>query len=167
MKRNYWLDLFTGVTWEEFLKAGGNISGFRESRWSILQKIKRGDYLICYLTGVSRFIGILEVIDEPFKDNSTIWKDEDFPSRLKVKIVVALKPDTAIPVHTIRDRLSIFQNLKSPHAWTGAFRSSPAKWLNDDGEAVLRALIDAKDNPVERPVDPRKLSYWLKDLNPK
>jgi hypothetical protein len=30
--RNYYIDLFTGFTWDEFKKAGGNISGFRESR---------------------------------------------------------------------------------------------------------------------------------------
>lgn len=27
MPRNYWLDLFTGTTWKEFLKAGGKVSG--------------------------------------------------------------------------------------------------------------------------------------------
>jgi hypothetical protein len=27
--RTYWLDLFTGTTWEEFLAAGGEVSGFR------------------------------------------------------------------------------------------------------------------------------------------
>jgi hypothetical protein len=26
-KPTYWIDLFTGTTWEEFLKAGGNITG--------------------------------------------------------------------------------------------------------------------------------------------
>jgi hypothetical protein len=25
---NYWLDLFTGTTWQEFRKAGATISGF-------------------------------------------------------------------------------------------------------------------------------------------
>lgn len=167
MKKNYWLDLFTGATWEEFLKAGGNISGFRQSRWSTVQKIKVGDYLICYLTGISRFIGILKVIDKPFQDSSTIWKDEDFPSRLKVKIVISLNPTTAIPVHTLRDQLSFFKDLKSPHAWTGAFRSSPAKWSSEDGEAVMNALSNAKDNPIERPVDPRKLSYRPKGFKSK
>ena len=28
--RTYWLDLFTGTTWQEFLEAGGEVSGFRE-----------------------------------------------------------------------------------------------------------------------------------------
>ncbi len=38
-KRNYRLDLFTGATWNEFKTAGAKVSGFRESRWNILQKI--------------------------------------------------------------------------------------------------------------------------------
>ena len=160
MKRDYWLDLFTGATWEEFRKAGSSVSGFRESRWKTVQKIAKGDYLLCYLTGVSRFIGILEVISEPFeKSERDIWRDDDFPCRVRVKPVVELIPETAIPVFELRDRLSCFQNLKSPHAWTGHFRSSPAKWKQTDGEAVVQALLDAKENPVRRPVDSRKLKY--------
>jgi hypothetical protein len=160
VNRNYWLDLFTGVTWEEFRKAGSSITGFRESRWKTLQKIAKGDYFLCYLTGVSRFIGILEVTGKPFKSNKRdIWKDDDFPCRLKVKPIVELTPETAIPVHELRDQLSFFENLKSPHAWTGHFRASPARWKKADGEAIVEALLEAKDNPIERPVDKRKLKY--------
>jgi hypothetical protein len=87
--RNYWLDLFTGTTWQEFLNAGGDISGFKESRWKTVRKIKPGDYLLCYLTGISRFIGVLEVISEAFKDDKNqIWEFDVFPSRLKVKVGV-------------------------------------------------------------------------------
>ena len=39
----YWLDLFTGITWEEFRKAGSQVSGFLETRWTTVQKIKEGD----------------------------------------------------------------------------------------------------------------------------
>lgn len=56
MSRSYWLDLFTWETWQEFLKSGGNVSGFRESRWKTVQRFKPGDYLLCYLTGVSRLM---------------------------------------------------------------------------------------------------------------
>jgi predicted RNA-binding protein len=166
-KRNYWLDLFTGITWNEFMAAGGTVSGFRQSRWTTVKKIKKGDYLLCYLTGVSRFIGILEVISEPFQDSTPIWKDEDFPCRLKVNPVVALSPEAAVPVQELRDSLSFFKNLASPHAWTGRFRGSPAKWDPSDGEAVTKALLDAKNNPVERPVDHRKLKYRPKAIKAK
>ena len=158
-KRNYWLDLFTGVTWQEFKEAGATISGFRESRRNSVQKIKPGDYLVCYLTGVSRFIGLLEVQDKPFKDATPIWKDEDFPCRLRVKLISELTPETAIPVVELRDKLSFFQNLTSPHAWTGHFRASPVKWSVADGEVVVQAVLDAQANPVHRPFDERKLKY--------
>jgi hypothetical protein len=39
--RNYWLDLFTGATWTEFKAAGGKVSGFRESRWNTVNKMKQ------------------------------------------------------------------------------------------------------------------------------
>src|SRR5687768_11163217 len=104
-QRNYWLDLFTGTTWQEFLAAGGNVSGFRESRWKTAQKIQEGDYLLCYLTGVSRFIGLLEVTKVAYRDSSIIWKDEDFPCRLGVKILVELTPETAVPVHDLKEKL--------------------------------------------------------------
>jgi hypothetical protein len=166
-KRNYWLDLFTGATWNEFKIAGAKASGFRESRWNTVQKIKSGDYFLCYLTGVSRFIGILEVTDSPYKDKTPIWRDEDFPCRLKVKVVAELTADTAVPVLELRDKLSFFQNLTSPHAWTGHFRASPARWEVADGEAVVQAVLDAQQNPVSRPVDERKLKYRPKALKAK
>jgi hypothetical protein len=166
-KRGYWLDLFTGVTWNEFQKAGGKISGFRESRWKSVQKIKVGDYLLCYLTGVSRFIGVLEATSPAFKDDTQIWSDEDFPCRLSVTPIVELTPETAVPVHDLKDRLSFFQNLKSPHAWTGQVRGSLSRWKDADGEAVVQALIEAKENPVIRPVDKRKLQYRPKPIKAK
>lgn len=49
--RSYWLDLFTGTTWKEFVDAVAvQVSGFRESRWKTVQKMRPGDYLLCYLT---------------------------------------------------------------------------------------------------------------------
>lgn len=165
--RNYWLDLFTGITWKEFIEAGASVSGFRESRWSAVQKIKLGDYLLCYLTGLSRFIGVLEVVSAPFKDSKVIWKDGDFPCRVEVEPVVMLTPETAVPVMELRDRLSAFRGMKSPIAWTGHFRGSPARWTAPDGGAVLEALSEAKSNPTVRPVDRAKLARRPKALKAK
>ena len=48
-------------------------------RWKTVKKFKPGDYLLCYLTGLSRWIGILEVTSEPYKDDSKIWSIDVFP----------------------------------------------------------------------------------------
>jgi hypothetical protein len=153
----YWLDLFTWTTWQEFLAAGGTVSGFRERRWNTVQQIKPGDYLLCYLIGVSRWIGVLEVVSAPFMDHTPLWKDATFPCRVRVQVVVALTPETAVPIESLRDQLSIFQNLTSQMAWTGHLRGSPAKWKPADGEAVVVAVHQAQQHPVKRPVDESKL----------
>ncbi|HUS17781.1 MAG TPA: EVE domain-containing protein [Chloroflexia bacterium] len=156
--RRYCLDLFSGTPWDEFHKVGAQVSGFRERRWKAVQRMKPGDYLLCYLTGVSRWIGILEVVSEAYKETTSIWADDDFPCRVRVKPVVELTPETAVPIMDLRDQLSIFQNLKSSDAWTGYRRGSPAEWSAADAEVVMAAIRQAKQNPVNNPVDPAKLA---------
>jgi hypothetical protein len=78
MPQTYWPDLFTVETWKEFLDHGGDVTGFREKRWKTVQKIKHGDYLLCYLTGTSRWVGLLEVTSEPVYDETPIWKSDVF-----------------------------------------------------------------------------------------
>ena len=86
---------------------------------------------------------------------------------MKAKIIIALQPETAVPISHLRDQLTIFQNLTSPNAWTGHLRGSPARWKDSDGEAILKALQDAKANPVNRPVDPKKLARRPRALQTK
>src|SRR5680860_1271273 len=94
---SYWLDLFTGKTWEEFLAAGGEVSGIRESRWNTVRKMSPGDILLCYVTGVSRWGGALEVSGQPFQPDGPIGEDQVFPSRVRVKVLIALPPGHAMP----------------------------------------------------------------------
>lgn len=155
--RTYWLNLFSPSTWQQFLDAGESVTGFRPNRWNQVKKIAVGDYLLCYLTGVSRFIGVLEVIGAPYQDHSGSISEDDFPCRVKVRVIAQLSIDTAVPITTLSDRLSFFQNLKSPNAWSGQVRGSPARWKADDGEAVVAAILDTQRDPVNRPVPKGKL----------
>src|SRR5437588_7416217 len=102
--RSYWLDLFSWSTWQQFFDAGAEVSGFRENRWKTVQQMKPGDYLLCYLTGVSRWIGVLEMTGKPFRDSSPLWKEDAFPSRVPVRVVSKLTPETAVPVIDLKDQ---------------------------------------------------------------
>jgi hypothetical protein len=93
MARTYWLALFTAETWKEFQAHGGDTSGFRRSRWPTVQRMRPGDYLLCYLTRVSRWVGLLEVVGEPFLGDEPIWSSDVYPSRLHVKTILALSPE--------------------------------------------------------------------------
>jgi len=64
MSRKYWLDLFTGTTWEEFLEHGAKISGFRESRKKTAERISPGDYLLWRIPiNVMSMVPIMESVN--------------------------------------------------------------------------------------------------------
>jgi hypothetical protein len=71
--RTYWFDLFTVETWKEFQDRGSDVPGSSEKRCKTVQRMKPGDYLLCYLTRVSRWVGLLEVVGEPYFDEEPIW----------------------------------------------------------------------------------------------
>lgn len=153
----YWLNLFTWTTWQEFLEAGGTVSGFRENRWRTVQRMRPGDIFICYLTGLSRFFAILEITGKPHRDDTPIWKEAEFSARVPVRVVLSLPPEHAVPVHALSSQLSYFRNMKGPHSWTGHFRRSPVEEKPDDARAIIAALEEAERNPVFREYDERKL----------
>jgi hypothetical protein len=160
MARAFWIDLFTGTTWEEFLSAGASVSGFRETQWATVKKVAPGDWLLCYVAGVSRFIAIREVTGMPFRDAEQIWQEDTFPVRLPVKVVLKLEPEHAVPVTTLRDRLSYFQSA-SPTAWTAHFRRSPMAERSEDAQAIVEALEAATSDPLSRPFPEAK---WHRKL---
>jgi hypothetical protein len=147
LDRNCWLDLFTSTTWKEFQNAGSSISGFRESRWCMAHKIVKGDYFLCYLSDVSRFTAVLEVRSGPFRERARdIWRHDNFPCRFKVKPIVVLSPEMGIPVSELRNTLSFFKNRRSSHYWTNYFRTPPVKWKKEDGEIIVQALLQARND---------------------
>jgi hypothetical protein len=155
----YWLDLFSGTTWEEFLEAGSNVSGFSHHRRKSVEQIQPNDILLCYLTGVMRWVGALKVIGQS-ENKSRIWKDSDFPARLDVEPIVALAPEHGIPMNALEGKTIFYEGPQDAGKFKAFLRGSPKRFTrNEDGDLVLRLLQEAKRNPIRRPVDPRKLAY--------
>lgn len=155
---NYWLDLFTGTTWREFREAGANVSGFSAKRRSFAQRIKKGDVLLCYLTGVMRWVGALKVGD-PSTDTRRIWKDREFPVRFNVEPLLMLEPEHGVPMEELEGRVAFFATAKDRGKFRGFVRGSPNLFHDlKDAEFILSLLHAAEQNPISRPVDPKKLA---------
>jgi hypothetical protein len=151
MEKNYWLDLFSPETWQEAAKIGYTVTGFRRHRWKGLAKIEQGDIFVCYLTGLSRFCGLLEVVSEPFLDETPIWKSDPFPSRVRTTPLVALQPTFSIPFDILAPEFV------SVTAWGGYRRGSPMRLPVGDGRAVETALLAAAKSPKEFPIPEKVL----------
>lgn len=135
---NYFLDLFTPATWSAFRKFDGKITGFRDTQQSIARdQVKQGDLLLCYLTRLSRWCGVLRVESDMYEDIQPIFTDPDpFTIRFKVSPLVVLDPEHSIPIHEdkVWNTLSITKSFdKSRSNWTGSIRSSLKKFTIEDG----------------------------------
>jgi hypothetical protein len=135
--RSYWVQVFSVETWNEFIHAGASTTGFRVSRWGHLQKVKQGDYLLCYLSRVSRWVGLLEVQSDAYLDNTTrIWRGEVYPCRLDVRLLKSLPAERAVPIRELADRLSIFERPR----WNFYLIGSPTKWKEEDANVIIEAI---------------------------
>jgi len=157
---NYWIDLFTGTTWSEFRAAGASTSGFSANRARQVGRVQPGDILLCYVTGIMRWVGALRVVG-PVNDDRQIWHERAFPVRLQVQPEMMLDPENGIPMEQLAGRVSFFANPKNARGYNGVLRASPGLLRNDDGDLILEMLREQARSPVSRPVDRKKLEKRL------
>jgi predicted RNA-binding protein len=143
----YYLDLFSPQTHEAFSRSDRDISGFNMSQKNLASRLKPGDKLVAYVTKVSRWTGILEVLDGPFEDSKPIFYSENdpFTCRFKVKPVVWLSIEQSIPIHEdfVWNKLSFTKKFpKTSLAWTGKVRGSLGRMDDADGAFIEQALTE-------------------------
>jgi len=156
--RTYWLSVFTGTTWQEFHAAGAKITGFRAARAKLAAKIKPGDVMICYITGIKRWVGALEVI-EPTMDGGDIWSIDSFPIRFRVKSLILLTPKTGVPMEHLEGKVWFYEKPSDAPGYKAFVRGSPNRFKEQASAEVLMAMMaKAERNPVVREVSEAKLN---------
>ncbi|WP_353932068.1 EVE domain-containing protein [Okeanomitos corallinicola TIOX110] len=148
----YYVNVFSPDTYEAFSKSPRDIAGFRKNRQKAADKIQVGDKLICYMTKLSRWIGVLEVQSECFSDDTSIFVPKDEPDpyviRFKVKPLAWLPKEKTIPIHDNRvwDHLSFTKNVdKNSSLWTGKIRNSLNELKDNDGHFLEQLILDQVD----------------------
>lgn len=131
------------------------------SQHKMATKINKGDKLVCYMTKLSRWIGVLEVMSTVYIDDSPRFYEEDDPfiARFRVQPLVWLERDSCIPIHeaSVWENLSFTREL--PHSesgWTGIVRRSLNKLQDEDGDFLEKTLILQDKQHSEYPVDDEK-----------
>jgi hypothetical protein len=154
----YYIDLFSPETYEAFTRSSRDISGFRLRHKGMAERIKPGDTFVCYLTRLSRWFGLLEIVEGPFIDDKPIFVSEDDPFvvRFRVRQKVWLDIDKALPIHddAIWNGLSFTRKLeKGSIGWTGKVRGSLMRLDDPDGDFLAKQLISQSAAPKLYPLD--------------
>ena len=133
-------------------------SGFRMRQQNAAEHVKPGDRFLCYLTKLSRWIGVLEVLEGPYLDSSPIFLPEDDPFvvRFKVKPLLLLELQKSIPIHEDRVWNSLTftkDHGKGSSTWTGKIRSSLVELEESDGRFIEKILFEQLDRGTDYPFD--------------
>ena len=154
----YYLDLFSPETYEAFSNSKQDVSGFRPRQENAAAKVKPGDKLICYMTKLSRWIGILEIGSTYFKDETPIFfpSNDPFVIRFKVKPLAWLPKEKAIPVRDdkVWNILSFTKGIdRATTQWTGKFRVSLNPIDEGDGRFLEQLILSQTTGGQTYPID--------------
>lgn len=141
----YFTDLFSPKTYKAFSRSDRTITGFKATQRSRASCIKPGDMFVCYMTELSRWVGLLEVTSNMFEDDTPIFvsKDDPFTIRFKVKVIIWLDPEFSYPIRddSLWSKLSFTRRHdKMGSKWTGTLRSSLKKLDEKDAFIICRSL---------------------------
>jgi predicted RNA-binding protein len=154
----YYLNLFSPETYEAFCRSDRTISGFSIRQRNAAAKIRKGDKLLCYMTKLSRWVGVMEVVEGPFVDETPIFYPESDPFvlRFRVKPCVWLPLEKTVPIHEdeVWGKLSFTQqHSKQTSKWTGKLRGSLVRMDDQDGAFLEDLLLDQERSDRKFPVD--------------
>lgn len=154
----YFLNLFSPETHENFSTSDRKMSGFRLRQKKAADRIKPGDRLICYVTKLSRWIGLFEVKAGVFEDATPRFLPENDPFVLRFPIepLVWLPFEYGIPIRhdTVWNKLSFTRDHdKDSITWTGYIRSSLAPLNALDGKFLEELLLKQSKKPNPHPLD--------------
>jgi hypothetical protein len=158
----YYLNLFSPETYEIFSASDRSVSGFRRRQYNAAQKIHPGDKLICYVTKLSRWIGILDVSSECYIDEvNQIYAETDDPFivRFKVNTTIWLDLTKAVPIREdeVWETLSFTKGQpKNSSSWTGKLRASLTPVSQKDGKFLEEILIKQARDPRLFPIEEKE-----------
>lgn len=143
MNEKYYLAIFNKETWNEFLEKGSSIYGTTIKRQKRMESTNPGDFLICYVTGLSRFVGLLEITSKAYLDDKCIWKNDIYPIRVNVNPVYILKAENGILFSELSEEHGAFEKYKNIRSWIGFIRTSLNTVTDYDAKITIEAFKEA------------------------
>lgn len=162
----FFTNLFSPDTFETFSRTDRSVSGFSRHQLAWAQRIHKGDRFICYMTKLGRWIGVLEVLNDCYLDETPLFYPEGDPYvvRFQVRPVVWLTKELAIPIREkqIWDSLTFTKGVaQNSSTWTGKVRTSLNKLSDQDGTFLQDKLLAQETNGQRYPVNEDEYRRWL------
>jgi predicted RNA-binding protein len=124
---------------------GFDVIGFKERRRRQAERMRPGDEIVFYVTGVQEFGAIARVRSEMFEDRDPIWpagpKEEAYPWRIEAEPVVVLEEEQFVPAVELVGDLEHAAKWPAEH-WQLAFQGQ-LRTVSEHDAKLLRERLEA------------------------
>jgi hypothetical protein len=142
----YWIIVGSPDNFAKTRELGFSVQGIKSRHRKKAERMRPGDKIIYYLTGLKAFAGIATITSEYFESHDRIWSSgdpkkqaEDYPFRVNIEPDLILETDTYVPAEPIA-RQMVYATKWPAENWTLAFQGNVHEIGNDDYELIRRAV---------------------------
>jgi len=146
----YWIVVGSPDNFERTAEHGFIVQGLKSRHRKKAERMKPGDKIVYYLTGLKAFGGIVTIESPYFESHERIWESgdpkkatEDYPFRVNIAPDMVLAVADAIPAEPIARRMAYVAKWPSAN-WTLAFQGN----VHEIGENDYRLILDAVASAV-------------------
>ncbi len=125
----HYITLFSPDTYRAFAESPRTLSAVHARQKRAAERVQPGDFLVAYMTGLSRWVGLFEVTGPAYVDTTPLFAARDDPWTVRFPIVahVWLAPEQGLPIHdeALWPKLSFTRNHElNSTTWTTTVRTS-------------------------------------------
>ena len=141
----YWIIVGSPENFARTAEQGFTVQGVKSRHRKKAERMKPGDKIIYYLTGLKAFGGIATIESPYFESHERIWESgdpkkaaEDYPFRVQISPDLILPAGNAIPAEGVARQMTYVAKWPANN-WTLAFQGN----VHEIGEADYRLVHDA------------------------
>jgi EVE domain len=145
----YWIIVGSPDNFARTEALGFTVQGMKSRHRKKADRMKIGDKIVFYLTGLKAFGGIATIMSPYFESHERIWQSgdpkketEDYPFRVKIEPDVMLTAKAATPAEPIAREMTYVSKWPAAN-WTLAFQGNVHEIGEDDYALIRDAIVKA------------------------
>jgi len=143
---NHWIVVGSPENFARTKELGFTIQGLKSRHRKKAERMKPGDKIAYYITGLKAFAGIATITSEYFESHEQIWKSkdpkkeaEDYPFRVHIEPDLILSPEDFVPAEGIARQMTYVSKWPAEN-WTLAFQGNVHEIGEDDYKLIRHAI---------------------------
>ncbi|MBM4406881.1 MAG: EVE domain-containing protein [Chloroflexi bacterium] len=143
----HWMLVSGADNFERSRTQGFKLAGMKSRHLKKAERVRPGDKVLFYLTGIQMFGGTAEATSTFFEDHTPLWASkkagESYPYRFKIKPDVILDAPHFLPSEVMAQQMRYAKKWPAQH-WRLAFQGNVHVLPKEDFELIRKEMLASR-----------------------